>query len=75
MPAHLRFQSSSWATHHVVSRCIQGYGFLKPTQQIRKVTRGVFAYSADLFCQSLFGNLNTYHLESQVVMLGDVVLS
>ena len=49
MPAHLRFQSSSWATHHVVSRCIQGYGFLKPIQQIRKITRGVFAYSADRY--------------------------
>ena len=49
MPAHLRFQSISWATHHVVSRCIQGYGFLKPTQQVRKITRGVFAYSAHLF--------------------------
>jgi REP element-mobilizing transposase RayT len=49
MPAHLRFQSSSWATHHVVSRCIQGYGFLKPTQQIRKITRGVFSYSVDQF--------------------------
>jgi hypothetical protein len=52
MPAHLRFQSSPWATHHVVSRCIQGYGFLKPTQQVRKVIRGIFAYSADLFCRS-----------------------
>ena len=49
MPAHLRFQSSSWATPHVVSRCIQGYGFLKPIQQIRKITRGVFAYSADRY--------------------------
>ena len=47
MPTHLRFQSSPWATHHIVSRCIQGYGFLKPTQQIRKITHGVFAYSAD----------------------------
>ena len=55
MPAHLRFQSSSWATHHVVSRCIQGYGFLKPTQQIRKVKRGVFAYSANLFSDRYLG--------------------
>ena len=62
MPAHLRFQSSPWATHHVVSRCIQGYGFLKPTQQIRKVKRGVFAYSANLFCRSLFGNLLNKYL-------------
>ena len=62
MPAHLRFQSVSWATHHVVSRCIQGYGFLKPSQQIRKITRGVFTYSADLFCRSLFGNLLNKYL-------------
>ena len=35
MPAHLRFQSQTWATHHVVSRCIQGFAFLKPTLEIR----------------------------------------
>ena len=47
MPAHLRFQSKSWATHHVVSRCIQGFGFLKPTREIRAITRGVLAYSLE----------------------------
>ncbi len=47
MSAHLRFQSKSWATHHVVSRCIQGYGFLKPTRGIRAITRGVLAYSLE----------------------------
>ena len=53
MPAHLRFQSSPWATHHIVSRCIQGYGFLKPTQKVRKVTQGVFAYSAHVFAKRI----------------------
>ncbi len=47
MPAHLRFQSQAWATHHVVSRCIQGFGFLKPTREIRAITRGVLAYSLE----------------------------
>ncbi len=47
MPAHLRFQSQDWATHHVVSRCIQGFGFLKPTREIRAITRGVLAYSLE----------------------------
>ena len=45
MPAHLRFQSQAWATHHVVSRCIQGFAFLKPTREIRAITKGVLAYS------------------------------
>ena len=45
MPAHLRFQSQTWATHHVVSRCIQGFAFLKPTREIRAITKGVLAYS------------------------------
>ena len=47
MPAHLRYQSKSWATHHVVSRCIQGFGFLKPNREIRAITRGVLAYSLE----------------------------
>ena len=47
MPAHLRFQSQTWATHHVVSRCIQGFAFLKPTREIRALTKGVLAYSLE----------------------------
>ena len=47
MPAHLRYQSQFWATHHLVSRCIQGFGFLKPTREIRAITRGVLAYSLE----------------------------
>ena len=49
MPAHLRFQSQSWATHHVVSRCIQGFAFLKPTREVRAITKGVLAYSLEQF--------------------------
>ena len=45
MPAHLRFQSQKWATHHVVSRCLQGYSFLKPTREIRAITKGVLGYA------------------------------
>ena len=47
MPAHLRFQSQDWATHHVVSRCIQGFAFLKPTRDIRAISKGVLAYSLE----------------------------
>ena len=47
MPAHLRFQSQTWATHHVVSRCIQGFAFLKPTREIRATTKGVLAYALE----------------------------
>ena len=49
MPAHLRFQSQTWATHHVVSRCIQGFALLKPTREIRAITKGVLAYSLELY--------------------------
>ena len=49
MPAHLRFQSQTWATHHVVSRCIQGFAFLKPTREIRALTKGVLAYSLEQY--------------------------
>ena len=45
MACHLRYQSVNWATHHVVSRCIQGFGFLKPTSQIVNVCAGVLGYS------------------------------
>ena len=45
MPQHLRYQSKTWATHHVVSRCIQGYAFLKPTQEINAIIRSVLCYS------------------------------
>lgn len=45
MPRHLRFQSKPWATHHITSRCLRGFGFLKPTPQIRAICAGTLAYS------------------------------
>ena len=47
MPHHLRYQSTAWATHHVVSRMIQGYAFLKPTEEITAIARGVLCYSLE----------------------------
>ena len=49
MPAHLRFQSQNWATHHVVSRCIQGFAFLKPTKEIRSITKGVLGFALNKY--------------------------
>mgnify|MGYP000111982027 CR=1 FL=1 len=49
MPSHLRFQSQKWATHHVVSRCLQGFAFLKPNKQIRAITKGVFGYALNKY--------------------------
>ena len=49
MPAHLRFQSQKWATHHIVSRCLQGYSFLKPTREIRAITKGVLGYALNKY--------------------------
>ena len=45
MPHHLRYQSTPWATHHVVSRCIQGFAFLTPHDHIADICRGVLGYS------------------------------
>ena len=53
MPAHLRFQSQTWATHHIVSRCLQGFGFLKPTRQVRAITKGVLAYSLEKYLDNI----------------------
>ena len=41
MGYHLRYQSKSWATHHVVSRCVRGYSFLKPTPDVVSIISGV----------------------------------
>ena len=49
MSAHLRFQSQKWAIHHIVSRCLQGYSFLKPTREIRAMTKGVLGYALDKY--------------------------
>ena len=54
MPSHLRFQSQPWTTHHVVSLCIQGFIFLKPTHQIKAKTKGVLAYSLEAWRATLF---------------------
>ena len=41
MGYHLRYQSQAWATHHVVSRCVRGYSFLRPTPEVVATTAGV----------------------------------
>ena len=53
MARHLRYQSTDWATHHVVSRCIQGFGFLKPCKQIVNVCTGVLGYSLNQYQDSI----------------------
>lgn len=53
MLAHLRFQSQAWATHHVVSRCIQGYGFLKPSYVIKSICKGILAYALEKYKDSI----------------------
>jgi REP element-mobilizing transposase RayT len=49
MPRHLRFQQNIWSTHHVVSRCLQGFSFLTPHINIVEVIKGVFAYALDQY--------------------------
>ena len=53
MPTYLRFQLQSWATHHVVSRCIQSYAFLKIMRKLRAITKGVLVYSLEQFKESI----------------------
>lgn len=45
MPRHLRYQSQPWSTHHVVSRCTQGFGFLAPHPHVVATCAGVLAYA------------------------------
>ena len=47
MPRPLRYQSAPWSTHHVVSRCLQGFAFLKPTPAVVETCAGLLAYSLD----------------------------
>ena len=47
MPHHLRYQSAEWALHHVVSRCINGFSFLRPTCD-RSDLQGVRASARDV---------------------------
>lgn len=47
MPRHLRFQQTTWSTHHIVSRCTQGFGFLIPHPHIVTLTTGALAYALE----------------------------
>ena len=49
MGYHLRYQSKSWATHHVVSRCVRGYSFLKPTPDVVSTTTGVLGRALHVY--------------------------
>ena len=67
MGYHLRYQSQPWATHHVVSRCLRGYSFLKPTPTIVKTIAGVLGRSLFVYsdCIELHNNVflsNHFHL-------------
>jgi putative transposase len=45
MARHLRYQSKPWATHHVVSRCTQGFSFLTPHPHVVMTCAGILAYA------------------------------
>ena len=44
---HLRYQSTPWATHHIVSRCFQGFSFLTPEPHIVEICTGVLGYALE----------------------------
>ena len=47
MSRPLRYQSALWSTHHVISRCTQGFAFLTPTPIVVETCTGLLAYSLD----------------------------
>ena len=49
MGYRLRYQSKSWATHHVVSRCVQGCHLLKPTPEILSKMTGVLGRALHIY--------------------------
>jgi putative transposase len=49
MPRHLRFQQGDWSTHHVVSRCLQGFSFLIPHAHIVEICAGVLSYALERY--------------------------
>lgn len=49
MGYRLRYQSKPWATHHVVSRCIQGYCLLKPTPEVLNRIAGVLGRALHMY--------------------------
>ena len=53
MPHHLRYQSSEWALHHVVSRCINGFSFLKPTPPIVQICTGVLGRALAMYAKRI----------------------
>ena len=53
MAYNLRYQESEWAMHHVVSRCINGYSFLKPTPEITQICAGVLGRSLTMYSERI----------------------
>ena len=53
MAYHLRYQGSEWALHHVVSRCINGYNFLKPTPEIVQLCKGVLGRTLTMYSERI----------------------
>lgn len=49
MAYHLRYQGAEWALQHVVSRCINGYSFLKPTSEVALICAGVLGRSLYMY--------------------------
>ena len=53
MPHHLRYQSAEWALHHVVSRCINGFSFLKPTPATVQICKGVLGRALAMYSKRI----------------------
>lgn len=53
MPHHLRYQNAEWALHHVVSRCINGFSFLRPTPAIVQICKGVLGRALVMYSKRI----------------------
>ena len=49
MAYHLRYQRSEWALRHVVSRCLNGYSFLRPAPEVVQICAGVLGRSLSMY--------------------------
>ena len=67
MPYHIRYQPEEWMTHHITTRCLEGFLFLKPKPEITSLVLGVLGrgreqYKDQIQIHNLVIMSNHYHL-------------
>ena len=67
MSYHIRYQPEEWMTHHIATRCLEGFLFLKPKPEITSLVLGVLGrgreqYKDQVQIHNLVIMSNHYHL-------------